>query len=92
VVVDWPIVTYGCEAWVLKETIKDKLMIFERKVLIRIFGPKKERDGTWSIKTNDELDELIRHKKYNKLHKSIKIKLVWSFTSNVGRENGKKGI
>jgi hypothetical protein len=26
------------------------------------FGPTKERDGTWRIKTNDELDELIRHK------------------------------
>ena len=23
---------------------------------------KKERDGTWRIKTNDELGELIRHK------------------------------
>jgi hypothetical protein len=42
---------------------KNKLMVFERKVLRRIFGPTKERDGTWRIKTNDELDELIRHKK-----------------------------
>jgi hypothetical protein len=31
-------------------------------VLRRIFGPTKERGGTWRIKTNDELDELIRHK------------------------------
>jgi hypothetical protein len=37
-------------------------MVFERKVLIRIFGSTKERDDTWRIKTNDELDELIRHK------------------------------
>ena len=35
-------------------------MIFERKVL-KNFGPTKERDGTWRIKINDELDELIRH-------------------------------
>ena len=35
-------------------------MLFERKVLRRIFGLTKERDGTWVIKTNDELDELIR--------------------------------
>jgi hypothetical protein len=33
-------------------------MVFERK----IFGPTKERDGTWRIKTNDELYKLIRHK------------------------------
>jgi hypothetical protein len=37
-------------------------MVFERKVLKMIFGPTKERDGTWRIKTNDELGELIRHK------------------------------
>jgi len=57
-----PIVTYGCETWVLKETVKNKLMVYERKVLRKIFGPTKERDGTWRIKTNDELDKLIRHK------------------------------
>jgi hypothetical protein len=37
-------------------------MVFEREVLRRIFGPTKERDGTWGTKTNDELNELIRHK------------------------------
>jgi hypothetical protein len=50
-----PIVTHARETWVLKETIKNKLMLFEGKML-RIFGPTKERDGTWRIKTNDELD------------------------------------
>jgi hypothetical protein len=30
--------------------------------LFRIFGPTKEGDGTCGIKTNDELDKLIRHK------------------------------
>jgi hypothetical protein len=28
----------------------------------KIFGPTKERVVTWRIKTNDELDKLIRHK------------------------------
>jgi hypothetical protein len=37
-------------------------MVFERKVLRMVFGPTKERDGTWRIETNNELDELIRHK------------------------------
>jgi len=48
----------------LKGAVKNKLMVFERKVARKIFGPTKERDGTstWRIKTNDELDELIRHK------------------------------
>jgi hypothetical protein len=57
-----PTVTYGCETWVLKETTKSQLIVFERKVLRRIFCPTKERDGTWRIKTNDDLDEIIRHK------------------------------
>jgi hypothetical protein len=34
----------------------------ERKVLRKIFDPTKEVDGTWRIKTNDELDKLIRYK------------------------------
>jgi len=37
-------------------------MVFESKMSRKIFGPTKERDGTWRIKTNDELDELIGHK------------------------------
>ena len=57
-----PIVTYACETWVLRETIKYKLRVFERKVLREICGPTKERDGTWRNKTNDELDKLLRHK------------------------------
>jgi hypothetical protein len=36
----------------------EKLIItWERKILRRIFGPKKE-DGTWKIRTNKELTEL----------------------------------
>jgi hypothetical protein len=41
------IVTYGCKTWVLRETVKSKLMVFERKVLRRIFRPTKERHATW---------------------------------------------
>ena len=37
-------------------------MVFERKLLRKIFGPTNERDGTWRTETNDELDKLMRHK------------------------------
>jgi hypothetical protein len=57
-----PVITHACETWVLKEGIKQKLLEFERKILRRIFGPTKERDGTWRIKTNDELNKLIGNK------------------------------
>ena len=36
--------------------------MFERKILRKIFGPTKEANGIWRIKTNKELDELIKHR------------------------------
>jgi hypothetical protein len=53
-------VTYASETWMLKENITQKLLIFERKVLRGIFEPMKDNQ-TWSIKTNEELDKLIKH-------------------------------
>jgi hypothetical protein len=47
---------------VLKENIISKLRVFERKELRRINGPTKESDGTWRIKSNDELNRLIGNK------------------------------
>ena len=38
----------------VERNYKKKLMVFERKVLRKIFGPTKEGDGTWRIKINDE--------------------------------------
>jgi hypothetical protein len=57
-----PTVVYGCETWVLKENITQKLSVFERKILRKLFGPTKKKDGSWRIKTNIELDELIQHR------------------------------
>jgi hypothetical protein len=57
-----PVVMYACKTWVLKESINQKLLALERKILRRIFGPTKERDGMWRIKTNDELNKLIKNK------------------------------
>jgi hypothetical protein len=42
-----------------RKPIKSKLRVFERKVLRRIYGPTKESDGTWRIKSNDKLNELV---------------------------------
>jgi len=60
-------------------------------MLRKIFGPTKERDGTWRIKTKDELDELMTQE-YNKSHKSTKIKLVLSLTTKIGRKDIKKSL
>jgi len=44
-----PIVTYASETWVLKEAIIQKLLVFEKKILRRIFGPTKE-NRIWRVK------------------------------------------
>jgi hypothetical protein len=62
-------VVYGCETWVLKENITKKLSVFERK----IFGPTKKKDGSWRIKTNIELEELIQHRNIINYDKSQRL-------------------
>ena len=37
-------------------------LIFETKILRKIFGPNKQADGSWRIKTNEELDKLVKRK------------------------------
>jgi len=44
-----PTAVYGCETWVLKESIIQKLSVFERKILRKIFWPTKEANGIWRI-------------------------------------------
>ena len=57
-----PVVTCACEMWVLKGNRKTKLRVFEGKVLRRIYGPTKEKDGTLWIKLNEELNRLTGNK------------------------------
>ena len=67
--------TYASETWVLKETIILKLLVFERKILRRIFGPTKENQ-IWRVKTNEELDKLIKHKNINNYINSLNADLI----------------
>jgi hypothetical protein len=52
-----PVVLYGCETWSLTLREEHRLRVFENKVL-RIFGPKREEDGSWRKLHNDELHSL----------------------------------
>ena len=56
-------ITYECEKWVIRESMKRKILITERKVIRRTVGPTKEsdRESTWKIKINDERNSLIRN-------------------------------
>jgi hypothetical protein len=49
-------------------------MIFERKILTKIIGPTKELNCRWRIKTNEQLDELIKRKYITRFIKSQRLK------------------
>jgi hypothetical protein len=53
-----PAVLYGWETWSLTLREEHSLRVFENKVLRRIFGPKREEDGSWRKLHNDELHSL----------------------------------
>jgi len=45
------------------------------QLLRKIFGPTQDNDGTWRIKTNEELEILIKKKNYRKIYQITKITL-----------------
>jgi hypothetical protein len=36
-------------------------LVFERRILRRIFGPTQKANGEWRLKTNEEVENIIRH-------------------------------
>jgi hypothetical protein len=54
----FPVVLYGCETWSLTLKEVNRLRVFENRVLRRIFGPKREEDGSRRKLHNDEFHSL----------------------------------
>jgi hypothetical protein len=51
-----PVVLYGCETWSLPLREEHRLRVFEKRVLRRIFGPKRDEViGGWRKLHNEEL-------------------------------------
>jgi len=99
-----PIAVYGCETCVLKESIIQRLSLFERKILKKMFGPTKADNGNWRIKTNKELDELIKHRNIindvkaqrlswfghiNRMHEISTVKKIYKWKPFTGRPVGR---
>jgi hypothetical protein len=55
-----PAVSYGAEAWTMTKE-EQTLIVFERKIFRRIYGPKYE-NGEWKSRTNGELEEMSKGK------------------------------
>jgi hypothetical protein len=53
-----PVVLYGCETWSLTLGEEHRLRVSENRVWKRIFGPKREKDGSWRKLHNDEFHSL----------------------------------
>jgi hypothetical protein len=52
------VVLYGCETWSLTLGEEHGLKVFGNRVLRKIFGPKRDADGSWRKLHNDELHSL----------------------------------
>jgi hypothetical protein len=52
------VVLYGFEIWSLTLREEHRLRVTENRVLRKIFGPKREEDGSWTKLHNDELHSL----------------------------------
>jgi hypothetical protein len=48
-----PVATYASETWVLKKQIEEKLLIFEKKIIQRIYGPAVDPNGLRRRRTNE---------------------------------------
>ena len=54
-----PVVSYGMEAWTLTKKEEKAVLICERKIFRRIYGPKYE-NGEWKSRLNRELEEMSK--------------------------------
>jgi hypothetical protein len=54
-----PVVLYGCETWTLTLREENSLRVFENRVIMRVFGPKRDEvTGEWRKLHNEELHVL----------------------------------
>jgi hypothetical protein len=69
-----PIVLYGCEIWSLTLREENRLRVFRNRVLRRVFGPKREEDGSWRKLHNDQHHKLYSSPNIVRVIKSRRMK------------------
>ena len=68
-----PVVTYGSEIWMMNITHEEKLKIFERKALRSIYGPVQDSNNEWRVRTNQEIEALIKEENIVRFIKSQRL-------------------
>jgi hypothetical protein len=82
-----PVVLYGCETWSLILREEHRLRVFENRVL-KIFGPKREEDGSWRKLHSDELHSLYSSPNIVRVIKSRRMR--WA--GHVARMEERRGV
>jgi hypothetical protein len=70
-----PAALYGCETSSLKLMVEHRLRVFEKRVLRRIFGPKRDGiTGCWRKLHNEELHNLYSSQSIIRMTKSMRMR------------------
>ena len=65
---------YGCETWSLTLKEECRLRIFEKRILRRIFKPRRDSNDEWIRLHNDELHSLYRSLNIDRVIKSRRLR------------------
>jgi hypothetical protein len=83
-----PFVLYGYETWSLTLREEHRLRVSENRVSRKIFGPKREEDGSWRKLHNDELHSLYSSPNFIRVFKSRRMR--WA--GHVARMGEGRGV
>jgi hypothetical protein len=83
-----PVVLYGCKTWSLTLREESRLKVFEKRVLRRVFGPKRDEvRGEWRKLHNEELNDLYSLPNIVRVVKSRRMK--WEgHVARMGEDRG----
>ena len=87
-----PVFVYGCDTWSLTLREERRPRLFEKRVLRRIFGPKRDEvTGEWRKLHTEELNELYCPPNIVRVKKSTRI--IWAgHVARVGEERRLQGF